>query len=230
MDRLWAFLSSEPGLVVLGFLLSSGLGGLLTYLFQKLSWRREARLDLYSQLYRDGTAFLERLSSIIDRRYFRLKRVLWAVEDGVAPEVLSAREKDYYTTVLEWNDNLRALHNQIRILIGEKEALAFLDYEDDYHQEKPTSLHYRFVLAHREVMATKNDPERIDGANRAVDELNWCMSSFLFDVTTLFTRRAHSLALSRLQPPKQVSEKARYISGPPGRFTRPDRSPAESAS
>ena len=63
MADFWAQLATDTGLLVLGFFLSSVLGGLLTYLFQRLSWRRQARLDLYSQRYREGNEFLERLLS-----------------------------------------------------------------------------------------------------------------------------------------------------------------------
>src|SRR4051794_32840837 len=168
VQGLWDRLGTDQGLLVLGFLLSSVLGGLVTHFFQKLSWQRQAKLDLYSQRYKEGNQFLECLSSLIDRRYFGLKRLLWAIEENAHREKLAAREKDYSISVVEWNNNLRSMHNRVRILIGEDEALSFLDYEDDYHQDAPRSLHYRFVLAHRKVMAAKADPTVLPAAQQQV--------------------------------------------------------------
>jgi hypothetical protein len=214
-QSLWEKLGTDQGLVILGFVLSSLLGGLVAYLFQQLSWRRQAKLDLYGQRYRDGNEFLDRLSSRIDRRYFALKRLLWAVEEDAEPGKLAARERAYFKTVIEWNNNLRAMHNRVRLVIGEAEALAFLDYEDDYRQEDPRSLHYQFLLAHRALMQAKADRSLLDVARREADRLNWTLSSFLYDVTTLFAARANSLALLRVPDGRADESKPRYISGPP---------------
>lgn len=224
-NQIWASLGSKQGLVLLGFLLSSVLGGLLTYAFQRLSWRRQAKLELYSQRYRDGNEFLDRLSSLIDRRYFALVRLLWAVQENASSDKYATRERAYFKTVVEWNDNLRAMHNRVRILVGEEKALAFLDYEDDYRQDDPRSLHYRFVAAHRALTAAKDDRAVVDKAQLEANKLNWCLSSFLFDVTTVFAERANSLALLQFPDAGPTYGKTRQISGPPAQL----RSQSQSA-
>jgi hypothetical protein len=222
-DEIWRSMGTKPGLVVLGFLLSSVLGGLVTYAFQRLSWRRQAKLELYSQRYRDGNEFLDRLSSLIDRRYYALMRLLWAVQESAPPETYDEREQAYFKTVIGWNNNLRAMHNRVRILVGEEKALAFLDYEDDYRQDDPRSLHYRFVAAHRALMAAKTDPEALDRAQSEADRLNWCLSSFLYDVTTVFAERANSLALLQFPDVGASHDKGRQISGPPAQLRNQSR-------
>jgi hypothetical protein len=214
---LWSRLGTDQGISVLGFILSSVFGGLVTYFFQRMSWQRQARLDLYSARYKEGSEFLERLSSLIDRRYFALKRFIWAIEEKADVARMAIRESEYFKEVVEWNNNLRTMHNRVRILIGEDEALAFLDYEDDYHQDRPRSLHYRFILAHRKTLGAKSDPTMLPAARQEADKLNWCLSSFLFDVTTLFTKRANSLTLLRFSDTR-VDSKTRYISGPPSQL------------
>lgn len=211
---MWDLLGSEQGKLLAGFLLTTLLGGWLGYLVQALSWKRQAKLDLFQQRYKEGTEFLERLSVLIDRRYFGLQRLFWAIESNVEAKKLAVREREYFQTVVEWNHNLRSAHNRIRILIGENEALAFLDYGDDFRLDDPRSLHYRFVKAHRAVTAAKSDPSLVLVAERAVYQLNWALSGFLYDVTTLFTQRASSLSLLK---PVSVSgtSKIGQTSGPP---------------
>lgn len=209
-----AVLETETYKLVLGFVLTTVLGGLLTYVFQRLSWKRQATLDLYRERYKEGTEFLERLSSLIDRRYFALQRFIWALEDSADEKRLTEREADYFQTVLEWNTSLRSIHNRIRLLIGEEQALDFLDYGDDYRPDQPQSLHYRFVLAHRAVMAARRDRGKIATALQEVDRLNWKLSSFLYDVTSLFTERAGNLTLLRMPSHPSSGEKQRQTSGP----------------
>lgn len=214
-DSLWSLLGTEQGKLLAGFLLTTLLGGVLAYLFQALSWKRQAKLDLFQQRYKEGTEFLERLSGLIDRRYFGLQRFFWAIESNATAAKRATREREYFQTVVEWNHNLRSAHNRVRILIGEKEALAFLDYGDDFRpDDDPQSLHYKFVKAHKYVTAAKSDPSLVPEAKRAVDQLNWALSGFLYDVTTLFTQRAGSLSL--LKPPREsATSKIGQISGPP---------------
>ena len=45
LRRLWDFLNSQVGLLVLGFLLTSVLGTLLTDRFQRKAWERESHFE-----------------------------------------------------------------------------------------------------------------------------------------------------------------------------------------
>jgi hypothetical protein len=213
LHEMWRRLGTDQGKLLAGFVLTTVLGAALAYLFQWLSWRRQVRLDLFRQRYTDGTQLLERLSSMIDKRYFRLQRLVWSIADNAVPEKTAAREQEYFEAVAEWNERLRAIHNGIRLLIGESEALQFLDYADDYRPDDPHSLHYRFVKAHQAVLAAKNDPSRVAIAKEEVDRLNWTVSRFAYDVTTLFMNRAASLALLR-EVSMSPQSKDRQTSGP----------------
>lgn len=164
------------------------------YALQRLSWRRQARLDLHKQRYLEGSQLLEEVSSLADRRYFRLQRLVWAISDNATADKLTEREREYFETVVEWNERLRSIHNRIRLLIGEKEALEFLDYDDEGRDEVK-SMHYRFVRAHRIVLRAKEDSTVVSDAREVVDRLNWTVSRMAYDLTTLFMSRATSMAL-----------------------------------
>ena len=102
---------------------------------------------------------------------------------------------------------MRSNRNKIRLLIGDPEADAFLDYNDDARPKNPSSIHYKFVMAHREVLNSKLHQEQRSSAQNVVTHLNYSISGFLERLTTEFTRRANSLAI--LEPPPPVHNQIR---------------------
>jgi hypothetical protein len=202
---LWEALNQ--GQLLATFVLTTVAGGLLTFVFQWMSWRRQAMIDLHRQRYTEGTKLLKDLCGLIDRRFYALQRLTWAVSDNPDDPSVKEREKEYFQTVIEWNQNLRSMHNLIRLLVGDEQATAFLDYADDYRMQDPQSLHYRFVAAHRAVLKARQDRELIAPAEELVRRVNHALSNFLYDITTLFTQRAETLALLKI--PGQVSAEAK---------------------
>jgi hypothetical protein len=195
LEQVGAALNTDLGKLVAAFFLTTLGGGLLTFLFQRLSWQRQAYLDMHRQRYQEGVELLQQLSSMVDKRFFRLQRLLWEIDDGNDPRKVEEREREYFVAVVEWNESLRSTHNRIRLLLGDPEASAFLDYGDDARVDDPHSLHYRFVHAHSAVMTAEKDPAAVPIAVDEVTRLNWSVSDYLQDLTTTFARRAASLEL-----------------------------------
>jgi hypothetical protein len=79
-------------------------------------------------------------------------------------------------------------------LVGSEESFEFLAYEDDRRPE-PQSIHYLFVGAHAAVLQAKKNPEQIGLAERKVQRLNFAVSNYAYEVTTLFMNRASALRL-----------------------------------
>jgi hypothetical protein len=152
MDTIYYVLSapapesswSKFGPIMLGFILTSLLGGLFTWKLQALATARQTRLELFRKRYDEGTAALAELSGLMDTRYFALQRFLWAMGEGNSTKA-QASEKEYFEVVVRWNNSLRSIRNKIRLLIGEREADGFLDYRDDLRGSNPESIHYQFV-------------------------------------------------------------------------------------
>lgn len=213
-EALWRVIATDQGKLIAGFILTTVIGSALGFLLQRVSWRRQAKTELFRQRYLDGTKLLEELSNLIDRRYFRLQRLLWAIPSKGGEEIIKLREKEYFETVQEWNEKLRSIHNRIRLLVGDAEALQFLDYKDDFQQNSPKSLHYRFVHAHREVLKSKANLEYIPTAQEEVNRLNWALSRFAYETTTLFMSRASSLTLLRSTTDQSQDNVSRHTSGP----------------
>lgn len=176
------------------FILTSLLGALWTFLLSSRSWERQTRLTLYKERYQEGTKFLDQLSELIGKRFFLLKRLLWAIEAGEVKGIQNAN-KQYFEVVQEWNRQFWLNRNKVRLLVDEVQAQQFLNYDDETRLEKPMSVHYAFVRTHKLVMVAKNDKAQLVPAQKALDSLNWKCSTFLEQLTTNFLLKATSLNL-----------------------------------
>ncbi len=187
-------MSDKTLLLILGFLLTTVLGGFWGFLLKRRSWQIETKHSIHTAQFNEGTKFLEALSQQVGQRCFLLQRFLWAIEEGNQDNILE-REKEYFLAVYDWNSCFWRNRNKIRLLINEDQANYFLDYRDDNAGGQPTSLHYKSAVAHRAVVGAKSARESISAAQIQVLELNWKCSVFLERLTTEFLRRVSSLQL-----------------------------------
>jgi hypothetical protein len=141
------------------------------------------------------------------RRFYLLQRLLWAIEEDDKDKILD-REKEYFASVVDWNASFWRNRNKIRLLANEEHANAFLTYEDDIAGDRPTSLHYKFVVAHRAVMNAKASRELVPIARKQVEELNWESSVFLERLTAEFLQRAAKLQLLEVPSGPGAAEQA----------------------
>ena len=200
-------MSEKIWLLVLGFLLTTVLGGFVGYLLNQRSWQIETKYSLNRIRYDEGFKFLDGLSDEIGRRFYLLQRLLWAIEESDNGKA-SDREKEYFTSVVEWNSSFWRNRNNIRLLVSEEQANAFLNYSDDSAGDQPRSLHYKFVAAHRAVMNAKASRELLPQASKQIEELNWKSSVFLERLTTEFMQRAIELQLLEVPSGPGAAEQA----------------------
>jgi len=200
-------LTDKVKLLFLGFLLTTVLGGVVGYLMNKRSWQVETEHALHKARYDEGVEFLDELSNMIGRRYYLLQRLLWAIEVRDKDKIYE-REQEYFNSVIDWNSSFWRNRNKIRLLANEVQANAFLDYKDDSAGDKPISLHYKFVAAHRAVMEAKESPNLISEARKQVEELNWKSSIFLERLTSEFLKRAIKLQLLEIPSGPGGAERA----------------------
>lgn len=94
-------MGSQIVLLVIGFVLTSVVGGFLGYYFQRRTWeanRREAERQA-------GAAVFDEISRAMDRRLYRMWLLYWALRAGDEDRI--AKPMDEYRAVLrDWNDNL----------------------------------------------------------------------------------------------------------------------------
>lgn len=98
--------------LVVGFLLTTVLGGLLGLLFQRRTWTHQHHVERLERERQEATKVFEELSTLLDRRLYRMRRLWWAAKDRANGNETAALDKarDDYTDVLfVWNDNLNRL-------------------------------------------------------------------------------------------------------------------------
>jgi hypothetical protein len=198
--------------LIVGFVLTTVVGGVIGAWFQRAAWRRQARLELLKQAYVDVNDLFADVSNLVDARYFRLYRWFLCVQDNDAEERIADRERRYLDVVASWNEELRVRHNRIRMHLGEDRALAFLDYADDFRQDEPHSLHYRFLKPARLVQAARRDRSVVPMALEEINKLNWALTAFANDTADEIMRRATSLQL--LRSDLTGSPRSGLVSGP----------------
>ena len=106
----------QLAMLAVGFLLTGVFGGALGYLFQRRAWAHQHEVERRDEQRRQAVKTFEEVSSLLDRRLYRMRRVYWAARnrrEGGELDRLSAALDDYRDVLLVWNDNL----NRIRALV-----------------------------------------------------------------------------------------------------------------
>ncbi len=96
-------------LLAVGFLLTGVFGGALGYLFQRRAWAHQHEVERRDEERQQAVKIFEEVSSLLDRRLYRMRRVYWAARrrvEGNGLDQLSAALDDYRDVLLVWNDNL----------------------------------------------------------------------------------------------------------------------------
>jgi Putative peptidoglycan binding domain len=88
-------------LLVLGFVLTTVVGGVLGYHFQRRTWdanRRESERTAAASVF-------DEISRAMDERLYRMRLVYWSLK-GRNEELIVAAMRDYRAALVKWNDNL----------------------------------------------------------------------------------------------------------------------------
>jgi hypothetical protein len=92
--------------LLLGFLLTTVLGGLLGYYFQNRAWRHQFRVQLLEAEQATATKLFEELSRLMDKRLYRMRQVHWNLKKEVPRGAIEEHMKRYRDVLYEWNDSL----------------------------------------------------------------------------------------------------------------------------
>jgi hypothetical protein len=110
-------------LLVVGFLLTSGLGGALAYVFQQRAWSHQYRTQRDDLLREQALKTFEEVSTLLDKRLYRMRRVFWAAKrrarNTTENSSLNAELADYRSVLRIWNDNLNRILALVDTYFGE---------------------------------------------------------------------------------------------------------------
>lgn len=132
------FVRNPLFLLVAGFVLTTGCGALINYLYARSAWNRDRQFELLRGRLAKHEELLSSLSKVMGARVFRLQRVIWTLDppsseppqemwqlDEETKAKLDVIWNDYYATVIEWNLTYRDYTTRIRLLLGDDGADKF---------------------------------------------------------------------------------------------------------
>jgi hypothetical protein len=117
-------MGSQLVLLLVGFLLTTVLGGLLGAWLQGRAWRNQRDVQRHDEERQQAFRAFEELSSLLDRRIYRMRLLQSAAREaakdaGETPRLDSALVS-YRETLLVWNDNLNRLQALVQTYFGDE--------------------------------------------------------------------------------------------------------------
>jgi hypothetical protein len=102
-----ATLSEQLVTIVLGFALTTVVGGVLGAWFQRRTWDHQNERTLAELDRGHATQVCRELSQLMDKRLYRMRQLDWALSAKPLDESrVQAKLMDYRTVLYEWNDSL----------------------------------------------------------------------------------------------------------------------------
>src|SRR5215469_5594263 len=103
-------LANEIIPLVVGFVLTTVLGGLLGTWLQQRTWKRQNEVQLRQDELRHADDVCQQISKLLDKRLYRMRRLYFALasdpELAERSERIQACLKGYDAVLYEWNDSL----------------------------------------------------------------------------------------------------------------------------
>jgi hypothetical protein len=179
-------IATEIVVLIVGFVLTTVLGGLLGTYFQRRTWDHQHDAELREQELERASQTCYSLSVLLDRRLYRMVRLHQAIarcqEGGFTRDDVETRLRAYDEVLIEWNDALNGNLALIGTYFGEP-ARRFLDhdvYESFAASGKCLENAYRALMRGDRVAAGDCELERL---NDLVYRLVSYMTSHLRDGT-----------------------------------------------
>jgi len=116
-------MAGQIALLIVGFVLTTVLGGALKTFFQRQTWKHQHEIQLYEQVLERASSTCYSLSKLIDRRLYRMVRLQAAIarcgEAGFTREDVETRMRAYDDVLFEWNDALNGNRAVVGTFFGE---------------------------------------------------------------------------------------------------------------
>jgi hypothetical protein len=117
--------------IVIGFALTTIAGGWWATRLQERSWARQNDVRLREAENERAGAACQELTLLLDRRLYRMLRLLWAANGSATENEIERRRLEYLEVLFAWNDHLNTNLSLVGSYFGD-EAREYLDglYED----------------------------------------------------------------------------------------------------
>ncbi len=162
-------MASEIVVLIVGFVLTTVVGGLLGAYFQRRTWDHQHEAQLYEHELERASQTCYALSVLLDRRLYRMVRLQRAIagchHGRFTRDDVDARMRTYDEVLFEWNDALNGNLAVIGTYFGEP-ARRFLD--EEIYESFATS----GACLESAYRALSNEDSRPDRRDCELDRLN----------------------------------------------------------
>lgn len=221
---IWKALNSKFVILILGFILTTIVGGILTERYNRLAWDRQTAFEIQRQNFEwererkfeilrrkldEGQASLEEISDLMNSRFFKLHRVF----DNILKRDLHNAQKNwhnYMDTVELWNVKLIIYRNKLTRLVNQEISFEFNNYETDKTDlTNPTSIHGKFFVAHKKVLellrclqnpSCQITQHKINDVNETLRDLDYHLDGFVDRASSIFLEQTSELENFGMQP------------------------------
>ena len=117
-------MSHDLTLLVVGFLLTTVLGGALGSFLQRRAWNEQHHLQRREERKEQALKTFEEISRLFDKRIYRMRLMNAAFvglrrhHDDESIESLNDARKEYKAVLIEWNDNLNRVLALVEVSFG----------------------------------------------------------------------------------------------------------------
>jgi hypothetical protein len=140
--------------IIVGFLLTSVLGGILGSLLQQRTWDHQRKAALSDRELNAADSVCRDVSKLLDKRLYRMLRLYYALrfaktaDSAEAKEVARVRLRDYDSLLYEWNDQLNLNLALIGSYFGQgaRDLLHYEIYEPCQSVGSELEVFYRHVM------------------------------------------------------------------------------------
>ena len=127
--------SDQIVVLVVGVLLTSGLGGAIAFFFQSRTWEHQRRVTNRDNERFQAIAFYEEITTRFDRRLYRMRQVNWTARDaarGQPSAPLDEAIAHYREVLVDWNESVNRVFAfaEIYFGVGVRRILKDRVYED----------------------------------------------------------------------------------------------------
>ena len=123
--KLPVFFTTNIGILVLGFILTTVCGGIINALHTQATWKRDKGFELFKSQLTKHDELLTDLSKTTGARVYRVQRVLWNFDqptsetpaetwclDARAKAEIETRWTEYDKAVVDWNLTYRDIRGE----------------------------------------------------------------------------------------------------------------------
>lgn len=110
-------LNSKSGLFVTGFVLTGLIGSFLSYQFQNISWKRQARFEIAKRQIEQAKSSIDETLLPAGKGFYAMQKVFWTLENSQS-DIADQRWNEYYKIKDEWNIMVGGYRSEIKIFVN----------------------------------------------------------------------------------------------------------------